>query len=109
MHPATGDLFWQCGRRLARRPTMKINPHIWADGRTARKIDHRCTQIQLLICVHLWSKKSCFVGHERLCGGAEPPFSSIAVLAQPLANSVGNLPHIRHPICKSNISCASFA
>jgi hypothetical protein len=41
--------------------------------------------------VHLWSKKSCFVGHERLCGGAEPPFSSIAVLAQPLANSVENL------------------
>jgi hypothetical protein len=33
-------------------------------------------------------EKSCFVGHERLCGGAEPPFSSIAVLVQPLANSV---------------------
>jgi hypothetical protein len=40
--------------------------------------------------VHLWSKKSCFVGHERLCGGAEPPFSSIAVRAQPLANSEVN-------------------
>jgi hypothetical protein len=23
---------------------MKIDPHIWADGQIARKIDHRCTQ-----------------------------------------------------------------
>jgi hypothetical protein len=71
-------------------------PHIWVDDRTARKIDHRCTQmhadsiiyLSACICVHLWAKKSCFVGHERLHGGAEPPFSSITVLAQPLANSL---------------------
>jgi hypothetical protein len=35
-------------------------------------------------------EKSCFVGHERLCGGVEPPFSSNAVRARPLANSVLN-------------------
>jgi hypothetical protein len=28
-------------------------------------------------------ENSSFAGHERLCGGAEPPFSSIAVRAQP--------------------------
>jgi hypothetical protein len=53
---------------------MKIDPPIWADGRTARKIDRKFTQMHAdpitflrasaCICVHLWSKKSCFVGHE---------------------------------------------
>jgi hypothetical protein len=33
-------------------------------------------------------EKILLCGHERLCGGVEPPFSSIAVLAQPLAKSV---------------------
>jgi hypothetical protein len=77
-----------------RGPTMKIDPTFgWTIGlqgkstTDARRFNYILICVHLL-CVHLWAKKSCFVGHERLHGGAEPPFSSITVLAQPLANSL---------------------
>jgi hypothetical protein len=60
---------------------MKVDPHIWADGRTARKIDHRCTQKHVNSITYLRAsvvEKSCFVGYQRLYGGSEPPFSSVA-------------------------------
>jgi hypothetical protein len=46
-------------------PTMKIDPHIWADGRPQEKSTtdaRRCTQILSLICVHLWSKNLALSG-----------------------------------------------
>jgi hypothetical protein len=67
-----------------RSDRKKNRPQMHADAR-------KFNRLSACICVHLRAsgvEKSCFVGHKRSCGGAEPPFSSNPVRARPLANSV---------------------